>query len=140
TSGAVFAVNGFTETVGNLSGGGASGGNVTLGSGALTFGGTNADTTFAGAISGAGGSLVKEGTGVFTLSRSASYTGLTVINGRTFQPGLASVIHNRSSVVLASTAGVAFAANGFNETVGNLSGGGAAGGNVVVSGGRLTIG
>ena len=36
TSGAILDVNGMTDTIGSLSGGGSSGGNITLGSGSLT--------------------------------------------------------------------------------------------------------
>jgi len=46
-SGAVLDLNGFSTTVGSLSGGGTSGGNVILGSGTLTTGGNGTDTTFA---------------------------------------------------------------------------------------------
>jgi len=53
-NGATFNVNGVTDTVGSITG--AAGSSLALGAGTLTSGGTNASTTFAGVISGAGGS------------------------------------------------------------------------------------
>ena len=69
------------ETIGNLSGGGAAGGNVTLGSNTLTVNQTAA-TTYAGSISGTGG-LTKIGTDTLTLAGANSYTGVTDINAGT---------------------------------------------------------
>ena len=60
---------------------------VLLGSGYLTVGGTaNASTTFAGAISGAGG-LGKIGSGVLTLTGASNYSGGTAINAGILQLG-----------------------------------------------------
>jgi autotransporter-associated beta strand protein len=66
------------ETIGSLAG---SGGSVVLGA-ALTTGGSNASTAYAGVISGTG-SLTKEGTGTFTLTGANSYSGGTVVNAGT---------------------------------------------------------
>ncbi|MBB5038870.1 autotransporter-associated beta strand repeat-containing protein [Prosthecobacter dejongeii] len=79
TSGVDFILNGKTETIGSLSGGGGTGGNVNLGAGRLTVGGNGTSTTYAGAISGAG-SLVKTGNGVMTLSGANTFTGGLEIN------------------------------------------------------------
>ncbi len=54
---------------------------VDLGSNQLTFGSDNASQLFAGQISGAGGSLVKVGSGISTLTGSSSYTGSTTLAG-----------------------------------------------------------
>lgn len=74
-TGAIFDVNGFDEVIGSLAGSGS----VTLGAGNLTTGGNDTSTEFSGVISGTGG-IVKEGTGIFTLSGVNTYTGGTTIN------------------------------------------------------------
>ncbi|MFM8016540.1 MAG: lectin-like domain-containing protein, partial [Actinomycetota bacterium] len=53
---------------------------ITLGTAQLTSGGNNGTTTFAGLISGSGGSMVKTGTGTLTLSNANTYTSTTAIN------------------------------------------------------------
>jgi autotransporter-associated beta strand protein len=81
---ATLAVNGGqlslggAETVAALSG---SAGTVALGAHALTFGGNNANTSYSGTITGAGGALTKSGTGTATLSGNNTYTGATTISG-----------------------------------------------------------
>lgn len=77
TSGATLALNGFSNTIANLSG---SAGTVTLGSGTLTLGGDGNSSSFGGTISGTGGSLVKTGAGTVTFSGSNSYNAGTQIN------------------------------------------------------------
>jgi autotransporter-associated beta strand protein len=75
-AGATFGV-GANQTIGSLTGGGS----VNLNSNALTIGSTNNLTgTFTGAISGAGGTIVKAGTGTQTFSNASSYGGGTTVN------------------------------------------------------------
>jgi hypothetical protein len=62
-AGATLDLHNFNDAIGSLAGAG----NVTLGSGTLTIGGDNTSTLFSGIISGTG-SLVKVGTGAFTLT------------------------------------------------------------------------
>ncbi len=69
-------LNNLNQTLGSLSGGGASGGSVTLGSGTLTISGAG---SYGGVISGSG-KLVKSGTGTLTLLAANLYTGGTLIN------------------------------------------------------------
>ena len=75
-----------SETIGSLAGSG----NVRLASGStLTTGGDNTPTTFSGVISevAGAGSLVKTGSGTFTLTGANTYTGGTTINGGTLSVG-----------------------------------------------------
>jgi outer membrane autotransporter protein len=85
---AVLNLNGNDETIGALtdSTSGASGASVQLGAGTLTFG-DSTNHTFAGIISGTGGSVVKQGTGTQTLSGDNTYTGGTTISAGTLQLG-----------------------------------------------------
>ena len=70
----------YSETIGSLAGGGASGGNVQVAAGqTLTTGGANTSTSFAGVISGSGG-LTKQGSGTFTLSGTSTYAGITTVS------------------------------------------------------------
>lgn len=78
-AGANLDVNGQTETIASLAGGGASGGNVQLGSGILTVGDATS-TSYAGVISGSGGQLVKQGAGALSLNGANTYSGATAIN------------------------------------------------------------
>jgi len=78
TATATLDLNGFNNTIANLSGGGTTGGNVLLGAGTLTLG-DNSSQTYAGIVSGTGG-VIKQGSGILTISNTQAYTGSTVIN------------------------------------------------------------
>jgi autotransporter-associated beta strand protein len=138
TSGAIFNLNGFNQTITNLSGGGASGGNITLGTATLSV---NQATplTYAGVISGVGGNLTKTGSATLTLTGTNIYTGVTTISAGTLQTGVVNAIANSSAVTLANTSGVVFNLNGFNQAINNLSGGGASGGNITLGTATLTL-
>ncbi len=76
---AIFDVNGQTDTVGSIAG--IAGSTIALGAGALTSGGSNSTTTFAGTITGTG-TLAQSGTGTLTLTGANTYTGKTsILNG-----------------------------------------------------------
>ena len=91
-AGADLDLNNFNQSVGSLAGGGSTGGNVTLGTGTLTVGGSNASTTYAGALVGTGG-LTKQGTGTFTLGGNSNvYTGVTTLAGGVLNVGSAGAL------------------------------------------------
>lgn len=83
TSGVTLALNNFSTTIGSLSGGGSTGGNVTLGSGTLTITNGNSDT-FAGSITGTGGLTLTGGTQTLTGTNNFSGT-TTITSGATLQ-------------------------------------------------------
>ncbi|MEO5714831.1 MAG: autotransporter-associated beta strand repeat-containing protein [Luteolibacter sp.] len=97
-------ITGFNTQIGSLAGGGATGGNVTLGAATLTTGGDGSSTSYAGAISGTGGGLTKTGAGTFTLSGVNSYTGTTSVSTGTlaFSTSQSSI----GSVTVADSAGL----------------------------------
>jgi autotransporter-associated beta strand protein len=87
-SGANFSISGISGTnteVASLTG--VSGSTVSLGGKALTFGGNNANSTFAGDMSGTDGRFIKTGTGTVTLSGSNSMTGTAQLNDGTILIG-----------------------------------------------------
>ena len=73
---ATLDLNNFNESLGALAGEGR----VNLGTGTLTTGLNGGSNSFHGNISGSG-SVVKEGDGLWSLRRSNSYSGSTIING-----------------------------------------------------------
>ena len=88
-SGATLDITGFNNSIGSLTGGGTTGGNVTLGAATLTIGGDNSSpAVYAGVISGTG-ALTKTGTGTLTLSGNNTYSGLTTISPGTLKLGAA---------------------------------------------------
>jgi autotransporter-associated beta strand protein len=138
-------LNGFSDAVGSLAGGGT----VDNGSGAgtytLTTGADNTNTTFSGAIQNTSGSvaLTKSGTGTLTLSGTNTfsgattvnagnhagtwtltgantYTGTTTISAGKLKVGVANAIPSTSAVTVTGTLDL----NGFSDAVGSLAGGG----------------
>lgn len=93
---AFLIVGGFSQTIGSLSGGGATGGAVTINTGGvLTLGGNNASTTFDGVIKGSSdgqlASMIKKGSGTFTLGGAADNANLgATVDGGTLVLGKAS--------------------------------------------------
>ncbi|MEZ0256301.1 MAG: beta strand repeat-containing protein, partial [Chthoniobacter sp.] len=117
TAGTVLDITGFNTAVGSLSGGGTTSGNVTLGAATLTTGGNNESTIYGGAITGAGGSIIKTGTGIQTLLNNGNtYTGTTTVNG-----GLINI----SNIGNIGTGAITLAGGGFqfipNTTVGGAT-------------------
>ena len=104
---------GASETIGSLAGNG----NVALGTYALTVAGP-ATTTFAGVLSGAGGSLVKTGTGTLTISGANTYTGATDIFAGTLQFGANDVLSDATALTIYNGGTLNLA--GFSDTVGSF--------------------
>mgnify|MGYP002129223042 FL=1 len=118
-------------------------GSLSNGGNLLTLANTSSGgMTISGGISGTGGLTVNSsGAGIVTLSGINSYTGATSILAGTLKAGNAYALSSGSALSLANVAGATLDLNGFNQSVGSLSGGGALGGNVVLgSGAVLTLG
>ncbi|MCC8395409.1 autotransporter-associated beta strand repeat-containing protein [Paraburkholderia sp. MMS20-SJTR3] len=147
-SGATLALNDFSQTVNNLSGAGA----VRLGTSAATVltASNTADTTFSGAISGAG-SVDKTGAGTLTLTGANTYSGGTLISEGTLIGSATSFgtgsIMNYGALVIDQPANVALAnvLNGtgtFTKTGAgslNLTGENMLTGPTTVAAGRLAV-
>lgn len=106
------------ETIGSLAGAG----NVSLGGNTLTTGGTNAVTTFSGALSGTGG-MTKVGTANFTLTGANTYTGLTTVIGGRMKLGNGGAIAGDIHIVDNGQAWFDFEQSGSYTYSGTLSGG-----------------
>jgi autotransporter-associated beta strand protein len=120
TSGVALNVNGKTDTIGSISGGGTTGGNITLGtSGALTV---NQFTfgDYAGVISG-DGSFTKSSYGVLRLTSANTYTGATAVTGGDLIVMVNSGIPN-TALSLTGTARLLLLKDGLSLDVGTLSG------------------
>lgn len=81
----VITDNNAIVSIGTLTGGGNSGGNIALGDNAVLTIFQNADTDYSGIISGNNSSIVKDGTGTLQLSNSNTYTGGTTLHNGTLQ-------------------------------------------------------
>ncbi|MDP3592655.1 autotransporter-associated beta strand repeat-containing protein [Phenylobacterium sp.] len=95
--------------------------------------------TIGGAAVGSG-NLHKEGAGTLVLAGVNTYSGPTLVNAGVLRAGSTQAFGGPNLMTLADAAGVALNLAGFNNKVGGLSGGGAAGGNVNLGAATLTIG
>lgn len=96
TAGVAFNLNNFNQTIGSLSGGGGTGGNISLGSATLTVNQTAAGV-FSGNITGTGGLILSgSSTNSLTLSGTNTYNGTTTVTGGTL---IFSGVTNASAVV-----------------------------------------
>ncbi|MFM8790731.1 MAG: beta strand repeat-containing protein [Chthoniobacterales bacterium] len=104
-SGATLNISNITApTVNVASFTGATGSTVSLGSKNMSFGGNNASTTFAGAITGSG-NLTKNGTGTTTLSGANTYTGSAIVSAGTLK------LENATGSALGSITNVSVSTN-----------------------------
>ena len=113
-SGATYEVDADQE-VGSITGSGS----ISLGANQLTTGGSGADTTFGGVISGTGG-LTKTGGGTLTLGGANTYTGSTAINN-----GAVVVSGSLSDATAVSVSAGTTYEIGAEDTVGSIAGSGA---------------
>ncbi len=134
TSGATLLLN-ANETIGALTGGGTTGGNVNLQSFTLTTGGANTDAVYGGAISGTG-SLIKTGSGLFTLSRANTYTGSTSIRNGQIILGIDNALTTSTVLTLGdgttNSSGV-LKLNDKNQTLAGLTTAGTGTGNRIIN-------
>ena len=122
TAGVTLDITGFNTQIGSLTGGGATGGNVTLGAATLTTGGDNTSpAAYAGVISGTGG-LTKIGTGTQTLSGINTYTGGTTLTLGTLQLSGSGTLGSTSGTLTVN--GGTLDLNGTSQGVGNFTGSG----------------
>ena len=132
--GSTLALVGFDQSIASLTGVNSS--RVNLNGNNLTIGTTGGATTFAGIISGAGGSLTKDGASTQVLSGENNYTGTTTISAGTLQAGA----DNAFSAGSATTLGAAgtLDLNDSANTINALAG--AAGSKVLLGSATLTTG
>ena len=121
TDNATVDLNGFSQTIGALSGSG----NVTssvAGAVTLTVGNNGHAGAFSGNIKNGSGTLtlVKAGGGIQTLSGSNTYSGTTTISAGTLRLGSTTAVPSTSDV---NDAGI-LDLHGFSSTIGALSGAG----------------
>ena len=110
-------IGGGTLQLGNGATNGSISGNVND-NGTLTFD-ENGPVTFAGIISGAG-NLVQESNGTLTLAGNNIYNGATNVASGTLQAGLSGAFSAASAFTVTSVLDL----NGFNNTIGSLTGSG----------------
>jgi autotransporter-associated beta strand protein len=119
-------ING-SDTIGSIAGGGS----ISMGNSTLTVGGDNSSTIFGGVMSGAGGALVKQGTGALTLTGQNTHGGNTTVNaGSLIQNGTnansavtvnsGAFLYGVGQVAMLTLAGQASAGSASN-TVGQLA-------------------
>ena len=114
-AGAGIDITGFNTQIGSLTGGGTTGGNVTLGAAILSVGGDNTNpAAYAGVISGTG-TINKIGTGAQILSGLNTYSGGTTISAGTLKAGSATAF-GVSTAAVTIVSGAVLDLNGTSVT------------------------
>ncbi len=122
-SAGVLDLNNFSDTVGSLSGSGK----LVFGTGVLTAGDLDTNTTFSGKITGAGG-LTKSGTGTLTLSGTTNSFGQLTVSEGQVKLGATGAISSATALAV-SGIGTVLDGGGFNNSAASLS----------LTGGQITI-
>lgn len=129
-AGAIFDLNGFSESIAAVSGTGTINGT----GGTLTLGGDNSSTTLSAIVSG-NASLAKSGTGILTLSGASTTSGNIIVNAGTVALGAANVLSATGGAIVNGT-GLLDLAN-FNASLASLT---MSAGKVQTGTGTLTLG
>lgn len=114
--------NGENQTISALSG--ASGSTINLGGNTLSFG-DSSNRTFAGTLTGSGGSIAKFGTGTQTITAPQTFTGRIVVGGGTLAIGTGGSLSSQNAVTLGDNTTALDVSAAGNQTIGSLSGGAA---------------
>ena len=134
-AGAVLDINSKQVTIGSLSGGGTSGGNVTLGTGGKLTVGDSFTSTYGGIISSSGASdVVKQGSGTLVLTGVNTFSGTLAVNAGTLQVG-----SNSSPNATTGTASVTVSSGAAITGTGQVGGGGSSI-TSIAAGGKLAFG
>ncbi len=105
----------------------------------LTLGGAG-DLVVNSIIGIGAGNLIKDGSGTVTLSGANTFTGTTTISAGTLRLGVANALDSTSAIFLNNVAGAVLDLNGFDVSLGSLSGGGNLGGGVNLGANTLSVG
>ncbi len=130
TSGGTLNLNGLNTTIPSLFGDSTS--QILLGAGTLSTGALNANTVFAGSISGNGG-LTKINGGTFVVSGANSYLGATSISGGVLQTNGGNALPSSSPVFFPGSATLSY----LNDGTGN-NGSISPGNNITLTGNGIT--
>jgi autotransporter-associated beta strand protein len=135
TSPAILDLDGYSPTIGNLSGSGTIDDVIAGGSSTLAIN-TSTSSSFSGTIQNTTGAVAisVSGTGTQILSGANTYTGGTTVSGGTLQMGSTSALG--TGPVAVASPGI-LDLNGNSPTIGNLSGSGTV--DNVTAGGSLTL-
>ena len=93
---------------------------------------------FSSNISGSG-NLLQTGSGMTTVGGALTYTGSTIVSSGTLEPNGFNTLPTTTTLIVNNAPGATFNMNGHNVTIGQLLGGGAAGGEFNLGSGGQTF-